>query len=145
MGDISTEQKLQLVQMIRAENRDNRIKMRSREKLLYGTDNGRNDDELPLYSKGYYKIENGRNKEMHALESESKAEEGNSRFGLRLRIMLAAVLFTGFLVMDASGGKVGGISSEQLREEINKNFDTQFSEVTFDFEHNFPYTLFHKD
>lgn len=68
MGDISTEQKLQLVQMIRAESRDNRMKMRSRERMLYGIDNNRKDEELPLYAKGYYDIESGREKEMHALE-----------------------------------------------------------------------------
>ncbi len=29
-----------------------------------------------------------------------------------------------------------------MREEINKDFDADFEEVVFDFEDNFPYTLF---
>ena len=40
MGNISTDQKLQLIQMLRAENHNNRMAMRSRERLLYDANPG---------------------------------------------------------------------------------------------------------
>lgn len=51
MGNITSEQKLQLVQMIRAEHKDNRTRMRSRERMLYGAELGDGElgqEELPF-------------------------------------------------------------------------------------------------
>lgn len=144
MGNISTDQKLQLAQMIRAESQDNRMKMRSRERMLYGTESSKNDVELPLYTNGYYDTKGRRETELHALEEQNhQGEVGFSSF--KFRMVLAAACFTCFLLLDTGGGNIAGITTEQLREEINKNFDTEFSEVVFDFEHNFPYTLFMND
>lgn len=143
MGNISTDQKLQLAQMIRAESQDNRIKMRSREKMLYGIEN-KNDHELPLYTSGYFDTKGRHENELYALEEQDDIKDrGFSSF--KLRMILAVLLFTGFLVLDAGSGKIAGITTEKLRSEINRNFDTEFSEVVFDFEHNFPYTLFMKE
>lgn len=43
---------------------------------------------------------------------------------------------------DAGEGRIGGISTEEMREEMNKDFDAGLEEVVFDFEDSFPYTLF---
>ena len=59
--------------------------------------------------------------------------------------MLSAVLFCVFLVADSGSGNIGGFSTDMIREEINKDFDAGFDEVVFDFEDNFPYTLFSKE
>lgn len=153
MGNISTDQKLQLVQMIRAESQDNRMKMRSRERMLYGVENNKNDRELPLYTNGYFDTKGTfdtkgsfdakgmREKELYALEEQTHAKSGEFS-SFKFRMVLAAVLFTGFLIVDAGSGNIAGMTTDKLREEINRNFDTEFSEVVFDFEHNFPYTLF---
>ncbi len=137
MGKVSTNQKLQLIRSIRAESQDNRMRMRSRERILYGT--GKAEEELPLYARGYY---DGREKELYALEEGGIPIQAGSFSSLKIRFMLAAVLFCVFLVADAGGGNIGGVSTEYLRKEINKNFDAGFEEVVFDFEDNFPYTLF---
>lgn len=113
------------------------MRMRSRERILYGT--GKAEEELPLYARGYY---DGREKELYALEEGGIPIQAGSFSSLKIRFMLAAVLFCVFLVADAGGGNIGGVSTEYLRKEINKNFDAGFEEVVFDFEDNFPYTLF---
>lgn len=145
MGNISTDQKLQLVQKIRAESQDNRMKMKSRERMLYGI-TGKAEEEFPLYSKGCRdRGKNGREKEWYALEENEENMADNSFSSFKLRLMLAVVLFTAFLVADASGETIAGISTTAMREEINKDFDTGLDEVVFDFENNFPYTLFKTD
>lgn len=138
MGRASTNQKLQLIRSIRAENQDNRIKMRNRERILYGVESKHSDD-LPLYSNGYYE---GREKELRALEEGGVPMQGNSFSSFKLRLILAAALFCAYLVADAGEGNIAGVSTEAMREEINKDFDAGFEEVVFDFEDNFPYTLF---
>lgn len=143
MGNVSTEQKLQLVQMIRAENQDNRMKMRSREKMLYGTESNYEPEELPLYARGYVNIQK-KGGELHAAESAALLEQGSSFSSFKLRLILAVALFTAFLVLDAGKGNIAGITTRQLLEEINRDFDAGLGEVVFDFENNFPYTLFMK-
>ena len=149
MGNISTDQKLQLVQQIRAENQENRMKMRSRERMLYGmehqTKNYQMEQELPLYHRGYYDMKRVNTpKELYAMEEQSGDIEGGSFSSFKLRLVLAVFLFAAFLILDSGSGKVAGISTAMLREEINKDFDTGLEEVVFDFENNFPYTLFIK-
>lgn len=149
MGKISTDQKLQLVQMIRAESQDNRMKMRSRERMLYGTDHKYDyknyPEELPLYTKGYYNNSGVQEKELYALEAQGGGVQREIFSSFRLRLVLAVLLFTAFLVIDAGSGNIAGISTDKMREEINKDFDTGLDEVVFDFENNFPYTLFMND
>lgn len=146
MGKISTDQKLQLVRMIRAENQDNRMKMRSRERMLYGTESGyRETEEFPLYTRGYYEGYKGK-KELYALEDGAESLPGGPRgpsfSSFKLRLFLSVFLFAGFLILDAGGGSVAGITTKQLQEEINKDFDAGLDTIVFDFENNFPYTLF---
>ena len=43
MGKITANQKLQLIRSIREESLDNRMKMRHRERLLYGTESKTGD------------------------------------------------------------------------------------------------------
>ena len=141
MGKVSTNQKLQLIRSIRAESQDNRMAMRNRERILYGIES-KAGEELPLYAKGYY---DGREKELYALEDGSIPMQRGSFSFFKLRIMLSAVLFCVFLVADSGSGNIGGFSTDMIREEINKDFDAGFDEVVFDFEDNFPYTLFSKE
>ena len=149
MGNISTDQKLQLIQQIRAENQENRMKMRNRERILYGMEyqskKYQYEQEIPLYNKGYY--EGNRTnavKELYAMEAQGSDMERGSFSSFKLRFMLAVTLFAAFLVLDSGAGNIAGISTTALREEINKDFDTGLEEVVFDFENNFPYTLFMK-
>lgn len=138
MGKITTNQKLQLIRSIREESRDNRMKMRHRERLLYGTESKMGDD-MPLYSKGYY---GDGERELYALEEGGIPAGGNSFSSFKLRLVLAIAFFCVYLVADAGEGTIAGISTDVMREEMNKDFDAGLEEVVFDFEDNFPYTLF---
>lgn len=143
MGNISSDQKLQLVQMIRAESKDNRMRMRSRERMLYGTDMKYEQEELPLYAKGYYgDFKDNKDYELQASENGRESTIHTSFSSFRLRLVIAVLLFAGFLFLDSGEGNIAGISADQMKKEINKDFDTGLDEVVFDFEHNFPYTLF---
>lgn len=138
MGKITANQKLQLIRSIREESLDNRMKMRHRERLLYGAES-KMGEELPVYSKGYY---GSGERELYALEEGGIPVQGNSFSSFKLRLILAVALFCVYLVADAGEGRIGGISTDVMREEMNKDFDARLEEVVFDFEDNFPYTLF---
>ena len=97
MGKITANQKLQLIRSIREESLDNRMKMRHRERLLYGTES-KTGDEMPLYSKGYY---GSGEKELYALEEGGIPVTGNSLSSFKIRLVLAAALFCVYLVADA--------------------------------------------
>ena len=86
MDHVSTDTKLKLVQMIRAENQENRMKMRSREQLVnYG-------------SYGYR-------------DASFSEKETNPFLGLRIRIGAAFLLFLGFLFLDYTGLKMGNVGA----------------------------------
>lgn len=149
MGNITTEQKLQLVQQIRAEHQDNRMTMRNRERMLYGTErqagNCSYEEKLPLYSRGYYDERSLKPaKELSAMEEGCGQTTTGGSPGFKLRLILAAFLFGTFLMIDTGSGAIAGISTETLLEEMNRDFDTGLEQVVFDFEDNFPYTLFKK-
>ena len=114
MEQVSTETKLRLVQMIRAENQENRIKMQSRERLL---------------NYGYVPPEKWK-----------EADNGvNSGFlvGFRIRLALAFFLFLAFFFFDYSGAKVGNMNAEKFAAVLNQEMGTN----AIDFIKNFPYTL----
>ncbi|NLL77598.1 MAG: hypothetical protein GX235_10195 [Clostridiales bacterium] len=119
------------------------MKMRSRERMLYGTDTKYDQDELPLYARGYYgEYKDKKENELYALENKKEDMVPHSFSSFRLRLIIAVLLFAGFLFLDTGEGNIAGITTTQLKEEINRDFDTGLDEVVFDFEHNFPYTLF---
>lgn len=142
-GNISTEQKLQLAQMIRAENQDNRMKMKNRERMLYGINSKAEAEELPLYTRGYYNgyLEKG-GKELYAADDGSEAVQHTSFSSFKIRLVCALFLFAAFLFLNSGSGNVAGITTKEIQEEINKDFDEGLNSIIFDFEHNFPYTLF---
>lgn len=147
MGNISTDQKLQLVQQIRAENQENRMKMRSRERIIYGTQakNHAYEEGMPLYYRGSWEGNYAHtDKELYAMEEKGSDGEAVTCSSFKLRLVLAVFLFASFLILDSGIGNVAGISTTALCEELNKDFDTGLDEVVFDFENNFPYTLFKK-
>lgn len=111
--------------------------------MLYGTESNYEPEELPLYARGYVNIQK-KGGELHAAESAALLEQGSSFSSFKLRLILAVALFTAFLVLDAGKGNIAGITTRQLLEEINRDFDAGLGEVVFDFENNFPYTLFMK-
>ncbi len=60
---------------------------------------------------------------------------------LKLRILLASLLFIGILVLGSSGKIAGKIGVAELKEMIGKTADTGFLTNVFDFMEGFTYTL----
>lgn len=113
---ISTDTKLQLIQMIRAENQQNRMKMQSRQKIL---------------NYGY-------------IEPESFTETDNVHnpfLGLRIRIALSFLLFLAIFFLDYTNTKIDTIGSKEIISAINQEMDIN----SIDFIQNFTYTLSDKE
>lgn len=109
---ISTDTKLQLVQMIRAENQQNRMKMQSRERLL---------------NYGYVTPE-------RLAEADS---EHSPFFGLRIRLTLSFLIFLAFFFLDYTNTKIGTIGTKEIISAINTKMDIN----SIDFIRDFTYTL----
>lgn len=113
---ISTDTKLQLIQMIRAENQQNRMKMQSRQKIL---------------NYGY-------------IEPESFTVANNVQnpfLGLRIRIALSFLLFLTIFFLDYTNTKIGTIGTKEIISAINQEMDIN----SIDFIQNFTYTLSDKE
>lgn len=92
------DKKLRLAQYIRAENMDNRMKIRQRERLLYGVDSAERN--------GFY--------------SEEVPNEVTGTF--RLRMAAAVILFIGFLMCDAGQYKIFGYSMNDVYGMISEDY-----------------------
>lgn len=112
MEQVSTETKLRLVQMIRAENQENRMKMQSRERLL---------------NYGY----------IPPAQLEKTNTEGHFLTGFRLRLALSFLLFIAFFFYDYSGMKLGDMNAEKFAVVLNQEMGTN----AIDFIKDFTYTL----
>jgi len=95
MDHVSTDTKLKLIQTIRNENQENRMKMRSREQLI---------------NYGYH-------------TNTFAEQEPHPFWGLRLRIGAAFLLFLGFLFLDYTGIKMGSIGAGDIVSWINADID----------------------
>lgn len=114
MEQVSAETKLRLVQMIREENQQNRMKMQSREQML---------------NYGYVLPKN---------RKETAAEtDGLLLTGLRIRLALAFLFFLAFFFFDYSGMKLGSMNAEKFATVLNQEMGTN----AIDFIKNFTYTL----
>lgn len=104
---------MQLAQYIREENLGNRMKIRQRERILYGT-----DTQLPLFEKGRLPAaaspyDNG----MQPAEQE-EAAPFLSTGSFRYRMILAVLLFVGFLLCDTRNSKIGDYTTNDVHAMI---------------------------
>lgn len=126
---IPIDKKLRMAQYIRAENMDNRMKIRQRERILYGLDNN------PLiWRKG------------EALQMEESLRAGvDDRNGLRpeeipngvygtfkLRMAAAIILFIGFLLCDAGQYKIFGYSMNDVYGMISEDYFNLYNSENVD-------------
>ncbi len=124
---VPVEKKMQLAQYIREENMDNRMKIRQREKILYGT-----DSMPPLWSKGEPPW-----KEEYLRQDENAPDQIPPSSGtFKLRMAAAIFLFIGFLLCDAGQYKIFGYSMSDIYGMISNDYfqiydaDTQLSDIT---------------
>ncbi len=107
---IPLEKKMALAQYIRAENHGNRMKIRQRENILYGT-----NTQPPLYDIGRLSSQEqqyGNNR------PEDGLTPGFSMGTFKYRMILAILLFVGFLLCDTGGDKIGTYTTGDIHEMI---------------------------
>lgn len=132
MGDVTAERRLELVRYIREENNRNRMRMRTRENILYGK---RKDTLTDSYT-GHYE-------ESSYEARQPLAEEGNEKpsgkvfSGLWVRTLLATVLFAVYIILDFSGGSVLSVNSDAIHAHISENYTPN----VIDFMQEITYTL----
>lgn len=107
---IPLEKKMALAQYIRAENHGNRVKIRQREHILYGT-----DTQPPLYDRGRLQAAEGQYGENGG---EEPVVPVLSTGTFRYRMILAILLFVGFLLCDTGGDRIGKYTTGDIHDMI---------------------------
>lgn len=109
---VPVERKMKLAQYIRAENMDNRMKIRQREKILYGVEN-----LPPIWNRS------------EPFRPEEMPENGNGPENpppasntFRLRMAAAILLFIGFLLCDAGQYQLFGYSMNDICAMISEDY-----------------------
>ena len=105
---VSVDKKLALAQYIRDENLGNRMKIRQRERILYGK-----DTQPPLYESGRLSMDQQEN-----LSSENGMNWGFPAGTFKYRMILALLLFVGFLLCDTGGDKIGRYTTSEIHDMI---------------------------
>ena len=110
---VPLEKKMQLAQYIRAENHGNRMKIRQRERILYGT-----DTQPPLFDKGWFPDAASpyENNPSQPQQDEAMLVFPPSTF--RYRMILAVLLFAGFLLCDTGDGRIGTYTTNEVHAMI---------------------------
>lgn len=113
MGDISTQQRLQLTRQVRQRYYQDRQDLGQREQLLYGRPLSYFDEEptpdygeVADYGSGY-------------------GGSGEKTGTLGLRILLAAVLLCLLALADRRGDTLFGLTSQQIGEYIRSDYTPQ--------------------
>lgn len=123
------ERKIQLTRFIREENAMNRMKIKNRENILYGSGKPQFDrEELPLVYDGYLSED-----EFGALRSDRTAPP--STFGLR--VILAILLFGAVVYLDRNGIVFNG---ELAAQTIARQVSVSAEGNLIDFINEFPYS-----
>ncbi len=124
MNEITSQQRLELLNHIRQEHNHNRQTIRSRENLIYNTNN--NNGLLgDTYSSEIPKTD---------IFTENSS---HSTFGIRM--LIAALLLVGYFFLESSNINLGFLDAEVIRTEVNRYAGTEIN--IFDFMDDFTYTL----
>ena len=123
--DNNTQRRLELMRLIREENHNNQMRIRTREEILYG----KSDSYGGFDEYGYT---------LTAAEYPRPDESVHmSSFGLRL--VIAALLFGIYYFCRGQDMSIGGITAQQIEAAVN----VQETKLV-DFISQFPYTLHDK-
>lgn len=104
MKDVTTERKLQLLRQIRSRYNEDSYDMRDRERVLYGRESPRLQEE-------------GEVPEWEAPTS-----------SLRLRILTAVLLFATVIAIDANKTSLFGITAEKVYQVISADYEEKIEE-----------------
>lgn len=103
------ERRLKLTRFLREENAENRVRMKNREEILYGSGKPLDHQELPLVYEGYL------NETGYMPDAPSPA-----RSGFRLRAVLALLLLGLVVYTDQKGTNIAGQNvSALIRQQLS--------------------------
>lgn len=120
-ADYRLEKKLQLVRQVRSRYSEDQYDLSNREMLLYGkTDLPGRDTVSPYADAGY--SDGGR----YAGESLSEPEEPPS--SMKLRFLLAVLLFGAVVFLDQSHTASGRITAEKIYSAISADYEDQLKD-----------------
>ncbi len=123
MSEITTEQKLRLVQQVRSRYNEDQYDLSNRERLLYGR-TGPNADSRERYDPDSAAERQSMRYEAYGDGYGNSLPSGENPFSFfRLRFLLAALLLAAVIVMDKNGIDVAGITSEKIYEMISADYE----------------------
>jgi len=124
MSEITSQQRLELLNRSRQEHNQNRQTIRSRENLSYNS-NSSNGLTWDTYSSETPKTDTYIENTPH------------STFGIRM--LIAALLLVGYFFLESSKINLGFLDAEVIRTEVNRYSGVDIN--VFDFMDDFTYTL----
>lgn len=119
MSDVTAEKRLALIRNIREENTRNRMNLRNRENILYG--------------QHYHSVTND--------QADDILHTGKHASSLGLRILVAIVLFSLFVILDYTERTWFSVNASGIRETLQENYIVN----SFDFIKEITYTLNHAE
>lgn len=109
---IPLEKKMELAQYIREENMGNRMKIRQREKILYGT-----STHPPLYERGT--LSGHSVQQDYAIDHIENVGIPSVSLGtFKYRMIIAVLLFVAFLVCDTNQSSIGNYTTNDVHDMI---------------------------
>ncbi len=105
MKNVSSEQKLELIQQIRSRYNEDRYDLRDRERILYGRESVR-----PWEEDG----------------ADPEQERPQSTF--RLRVLLAVLLFAAVVMIDSNKTSLWGLTAEKIYQILSADYEDKLEE-----------------
>lgn len=109
MRDVTTEQRLRLIQQVRSRYHENQYDLSSRERILYGKSFVRETPE---------------NMRQEGVDVNPKPLSS-----FKLRLMIAILLGAAVISMDRNNSKIAGITSEQIYQAISADFEKNIEKM----------------
>lgn len=109
MRDVTTEQRLRLVQQVRSRYQENQYDLSNRERILYGKSFVREAPENP--------------------QQENPDIDPKPISSFKLRLIIAVLLGAAVIFMDRNDIKIAGITSEQVYQAISADFEENIEKM----------------
>ena len=114
MRDVTTEQRLRLIQQVRSRYHENQYDLSNRERILYGKSF---TGEIPP-----------------GTEADLPDPDVNQPFSsFKIRLMIAVLLGAAVISMDRNHIKIAGITSEQIYQAISADFEENIEKMVVSF------------
>ncbi len=110
MSDVSTEQKLRLIQQVRSRYDRNQFDLSNRERIIYGKSYTKSS---PIYGE----------------KDSTEPDTAPPYSTFKLRLALAFLLGLAIISMDKRDIKIAGITSDQIFQAISADFEENIEEM----------------